>query len=371
MSKKNVFPVLIASILLIIALYQASAQRQPTTTKQSIDLLANAGWEEVGIGSASGGGISNNAGKSAWPSMAIDQFDNAFVSWNDDSSGVDQIYILRWNGFLWEEMGLNSASAGGISNTGEKSLAPAIAIQPYDSFVCIAWRDWVSGYAETYWKCWNGNDWWPDNIYDISNQEGQSLSFSSMVYTNSPSHPQPYITWNESDGNDQEIYVATINFQTGWYIIQPSGLSNNINDSWSPSIGMVGNFGPTYVAWHDHSHDENAAEIYIRNVNGDEVGSNSASVGGISNTPGQSSSASLTVSDDGQLFVAWEDNTNGNYEIYVRHWNGYQWSELGTGSASGGGISNNPGDSLRPRVALDPNGTPYIAWYDNSSGNYE
>ncbi|MCA9951949.1 MAG: hypothetical protein KDE48_20000, partial [Anaerolineales bacterium] len=364
MGKKFVVPVFIVCILLITALYQASAQHQPTITKQSIDPSANAGWEEVGIGSAAGGGISNNAGKSAWPSMFIDDYDDVFVSWNDDTTGVDQIYLLRWNGAWWGEYGGASASGGGVSNNVGKSVAPDVTIGPFRDGVCVAWRDWSSGYAETYFDCtFFGNGEWNGGMNGggISNQQGESLSFPSAVYTGN-THPIPFVAWNESDGNDQEIYLYSIVWGEGSYV---TNLSNNSGDSWSPSVI------PGTIAWHDHSNNENAAEIYIRRYNGDEIGQNSASDGGISNTPGQSGSPSLVANNYNQLFVAWEDNTNGNYEIYVRHWNGYQWSELGTGSASGGGISNNPGDSLRPRVALDPDGIPYVAWYDNSSGNYE
>jgi len=47
------------------------------------------------------------------------------------------------------------------------------------------------------------------------------------------------------------------------------------------------------------------------------------------------------------------------------------WSEVGAGSASGGGISNNDGRSEMPSLALAPDGTPYVAWYDETGGSFE
>jgi PKD repeat protein len=44
---------------------------------------------------------------------------------------------------------------------------------------------------------------------------------------------------------------------------------------------------------------------------------------------------------------------------------------VGAGSATGGGISDNSGDSYFPSVAIAPDGTPYVAWHDNSGGDYE
>jgi len=55
----------------------------------------------------------------------------------------------------------------------------------------------------------------------------------------------------------------------------------------------------------------------------------------------------------------------------VRRWNGSAWEEVGTASASNGGISDNDGKSRTPAVAIAPDGTPYVVWYDKSSGDYE
>jgi hypothetical protein len=81
----------------------------------------------------------------------------------------------------------------------------------------------------------------------------------------------------------------------------------------------------------------------------------------------------MDIAPDGTPYIAWEDDGDGDDEIYVRRWNGSSWEEVGSGSASGGGISNNSGSSRRPAldIAPEPYGTPYVAWYDNSSGDYE
>ena len=40
------------------------------------------------------------------------------------------------------------------------------------------------------------------------------------------------------------------------------------------------------------------------------------------------------------------------------------WHEVGAGSASGGGISDNGSNSMSPSLAIAPDGTPYVAWVD-------
>ena len=69
--------------------------------------------------------------------------------------------------------------------------------------------------------------------------------------------------------------------------------------------------------------------------------------------------------------IVWQDDTDGDWEIYVRWWNGSYRAEVGGGSASGGGISDNGGDSSRPWVAIALDGTPHVAWYDDSAGDEE
>jgi hypothetical protein len=102
-----------------------------------------------------------------------------------------------------------------------------------------------------------------------------------------------------------------------------------------------------------------------------EVGAGSASGGGISANDGDSGIPSVAVAPDGRPYVAWEDDSSGDYEIYVRRWNGSIWEEVGSGSASGGGISDNDGNSWCPSLAVAPDGRPYVAWHDNSGGDWE
>ena len=93
-----------------------------------------------------------------------------------------------------------------------------------------------------------------------------------------------------------------------------------------------------------------------------EVGVGSASGGGISDSPDQASSPSLAIAPDGTPYVAWEDEASGNAEVYVRRWNGGNWEEVMAGSASGQGISDTAGWSTSPSLAIVGNGTPCIAW---------
>ncbi|WP_343423582.1 hypothetical protein [Candidatus Amarolinea dominans] len=101
-----------------------------------------------------------------------------------------------------------------------------------------------------------------------------------------------------------------------------------------------------------------------------EIGVGAASGGGISNNSGGSGERppSLALDASNTPYVAWDDTTPGNLEIYARQFDGTSWIEMGTGSASGGGISNHPARSWAPSLAVSHAGVPYVAWTDDRSG---
>ena len=128
------------------------------------------------------------------------------------------------------------------------------------------------------------------------------------------------------------------------------GISDNTGVSQTPAVAIEGGGNP-YVAWADDTTGD--FEIYVRYFNGfewfDLAGSSTG--GGISNNDGDSYNPSIFLSTAGDIMVAWEDDTSGNIEIYCRMWTtaGQSWSSL-AGSASGGGVSSNPGVSKNPAV---------------------
>ena len=149
------------------------------------------------------------------------------------------------------------------------------------------------------------------------------------------------------------------------------GISNNDGSSGVASLAIAPD-GTPYVAWEDDTAGN--FEIYVLRWNGgswEPVGAGSASGGGISDNDGESAFPSLAFAPDGTPYVAWEDDTAGNFQIYVLRWNGSNWEPVGAGSASAGGVSDNAGTSQMPCVALDPSGDPYLAWHDQSSGDWE
>ena len=391
----------------------------PTATPQT-----GSGWQPVGPGSADGGGISNNSGDSQNVALAAGPGGVLYVAWSDISAGDAEIYLRRWDGAAWSELG-GSAGGGGISNNSGDSVWPSVAVGPNGN-PWVAWHDETPGSDEIYVRRWTGTTWEPVGSGSasgggISNNSGDSRFVDLQVAANG----QAFAAWSDGSAGNNEVYLRQWN-GSAWVALAGSasggGISNSSARSGRPALAL--NDGLPTVAWAEAS---GMGEIYVRRYNGSawvEVGKGSASDGGISNTPGQSLYATITyasgkptvawyedvagqweiyaatlkgnqwveagdgaavgggVSDtagasmepnlaaEGGPFLAWQETVGGDNEVYVRRLAGANWVEVGDGSASGGGISNNSGDSDFPATAF-ANGRLYVAWEDDSSGEYE
>ncbi len=97
-------------------------------------------WEEVGPGSASNGGLSDNSEYSYSPDLALDGLGNPVVVWSDISSGRWEIYLKRFHDNIWSEVPAGSASGGGLSNSLMASTKPTLGIH-LNGRICVAWSE--------------------------------------------------------------------------------------------------------------------------------------------------------------------------------------------------------------------------------------
>lgn len=381
-------------------------------------------WQPAGPGSASGGGISDNDGHSRGAAVAAGPNGDLFVAWSDTSAGDAEIYLRHWDGANWSALG-GSAMDGGISDNDGDSLWPVVAVGP-DGQPWVAWHDLSGGRAEIYARRWNGAAWEPAGAGaaaggGISDNSGDSEFVDLRVDANG----YAWAVWVDNSGGNAEVYVRQWN-GSAWVATggtaSGGGISNSAGRSGRPALSLDPSGHPV-VAWTEGSGSQ--SNIYARRYDGAawvEVGAGSAAGGGISNTSGKSQYPALGFSAVGEAYLAWYDDSGGqweilaarwdgsawaaapapgglsatagaskepdlavvagapyvvwqetpggNNEIYVRRRSGADWMAVGPGSASGGGLSDNAGDSSFPVVAAG-NGRVYVAWEDNTGGDYE
>lgn len=393
-------------------------------------------WKEVSAGSASEGGISNNIGDSISPQLAINNSGEYIVAWSDNSSGNHEIYVRKWNGVSWEEMGTGSASGSGISNTVRDSGLYGglnIAINALGNPV-IAWEENNYSISYIYLKQWNGTAW--EELGASATGNGISVvSVYSFISLAIDKNGNPVVAWEDKSSTPKrEIYLKRWN-GSAWEELGGSasngGISNNNGSDSRPSIAINDSNYPV-VAWDNYPADSyEYSSIYIKEWNGsawveissgsatgygisngldnyasfpdlkiddagiinivwqnssvqdkifakqysglswNDIGCSFASGDGVNSTSGDAIRASLTIDGSNNPIVAWRNDVSGNWEVYIRKWNGSSWVDICPGSASEGGISRNSGDSGGASVAINSSGNPVVAWNDDTSGNYE
>ncbi len=124
-----------------------------------------------------------------------------------------------------------------------------------------------------------------------------------------------------------------------------------------------------YLAWLDYGWSY-GGDVYVKHWTGSawaELGAHSASQGGVSSERGAViGGLSIATDSHGWPLVAWDSWSTD--EVFVLGWNGASWAEVGEGSASGAGVSYTGGSSLAPRLAVAPDDTVYLAWLDDFLG---
>ncbi len=360
--------------------------------------IANAGWEEIGPGSASGGGISGkgtstNKRDSEEPSIAIGPDGRPVVAWIDyagpPDEAVNQVYVKRWDGSAWVEMGSHSASGVGISNNvrGYGALTPSLAIGP-DGKPAVAWRNSHPDKGiQIYFRGWDGSNW--KEFGPSSASEGGISWLPGYAGEGASEDPsmaigpdnKPVVTWGfvHYTYNPFQIYGKKWGGASWDEIGQSSAHGTGISkvqnpdeNAQNPSVA-IGPDGTPVVAFVADRWDWDAyaelVDIYVRYFSGgnwEEMGVGSASGGGISQT-GKAASPSIAIGPDNMPVVAWMDKSSGKEEIYVRRWDGTSWQPLGLTSAMLGGISNSTYYAWGASVAIGPNGLPVVAWVNQGS----
>ena len=165
------------------------------------------------------------------------------------------------------------------------------------------------------------------------------------------------VVWQDNSNGNNEIYLR-VSTDGGNTFGNTTNLSNNTGNSEFPKIDSVGK--KIIIVWQDNSTGNN--EIYLRKSK--NAGATFSSKIILSNNTGNSEFPQIDTIGNKTL-VVWQDNSNGNNEIYLR-----VSTDGGNTFGNTTNLSNNTGNSEFPKI--DSVGKKIIiVWQDNSTGNNE
>jgi hypothetical protein len=233
------------------------------------------------------------------------------------------------------------------------SESPSIAVN--GSIVHVVWQDIRDGYySEIYYKrSTDGGINWGADTRLTNNPHGKNYASNAVSGSN------VHIVWFDyRDGLDGEIYYKlSTDGGITWRI--DTRLTNNTAVSKFPSIAV--NNSDVHIVWHD-DRDGNYEIYYKHSTDG---GLNWEADTRLTNNTYSSEYPSIAVSGS-VVNVVWEDNRDGNYEIYYKHStdNGISWG------ADTRLTNNTAYPSEYPSIAVSGS-IVHIVWEDYSDGNWE
>ena len=325
---------------------------------------------------------------SGHPSIAVDVFNNVHVVWADNTNyngagGDWDIFYKFWNATteIWATTQVISTEST------DESDSPVISVD-VEGNVHIAWQD-NSSYAgsgtdyDIYYKFWNttAKSWnATEVISSFSNTNSWGPSITVDIFGN------VHLSWSEGSnyfgsGNDGDIFYRYWNVTTGIWngTVNSSDVvsTESPNNSHHSSITTDSN-GNVHLVWFDQTDIYNAGtdwDVFYKCWNATTgIWNGTINKSDVVSTESTDDSAdgfdppTITVDNDGNIHVAWCDNTSyagsgTDYDIFYKFWNATAKSWNATTVLSIESTEN----SHSPTIAVDLNGDLHIAWHDETN----
>jgi len=154
----------------------------------------------------------------------------------------------------------------------------------------------------------------------------------------------------------QSVYAETPTFGN------TLNLSNDSGASYDPQIAVSGSY--VYVAWQDNTPGNVQLFLRISSNNGLTFGPTID----LSNTPRTGTVRGFNIVASGSnVYVVWNDNRTGNFDTFFA-----RSTDNGATFSPAINLSNDPGNTLCCVFPIAVSGSNvYIAWSDNTYGNYQ
>jgi len=288
--------------------------------------------------------LSNNTATSWRPSIALNG-PLVHVVWCDNRDGNFEIYY-RFS----SDYGANWQTETRITFTSDISWAPSLAL--YGQNLHITWEESMSVNEEIFYK--NSND---NGATWNANTRLTFDTIGSFYPSIAVSGDNIHIVWYDFRlGNRSVFYRRSQNGGFNWE--QEMKLTSDAAEAYNPAVAVSGQV--VSLAWHDRR--SGTEEIfYKRSTNqGTTWGADTR----LTYTTGISWYPSISTSGN-NVHLAWYDNTEGNYEIYYGLSTDYgaNWMPFYK-------LTENSAGSYRPSICVSDTNV-HVVWNDDRDGNFE
>ncbi|MEN6428705.1 MAG: invasin domain 3-containing protein [Phycisphaerales bacterium] len=290
------------------------------------------------------------------PAIAVDANDIVYVVWEyqDPNTGWD-ILISSYDGNTWSAP---VAIAQEDPNDPADQTSPSIAVdtERQPNVIYVAWEDTRNGNSD---------------IYLASSGDDGATWEEEQITTNSASQTEPAVSVDEESGGVAVVWTDSRNADPNGTDIYATSNEHSWNEF--PLVSGVGDqSSPTGIAsadvyslWVSNGNDVLYASVADPPVTGESIIDDP-------NKPGDRGMPALVAAniyDEDVLFAAWQDGrdvASGDVgDIYFAE---------GSGSFGTNVLVNDDAGTARqmkPAIGVDLDGNPYVVWADNRNGNYD
>lgn len=268
-----------------------------------------------------------DTGNQREPALAVDSTGAVYAVWQDTRNGTGDgdIYFAKSTngGTTWTHPNVRVST----DTTNVSQEDPTIAVDSNDH-IYVAWEDERMGNWDIFFaKSEDGGSTWTEPNVIVSNDTTNSVQRNPTIAVSSTS--TIYVIWedwrNDADGHK----------------IIPGGGTDGVNNA-DIYLAKSTDGGNTWTKPNLKVNTDSGTQQQIR--------------------------PSLAVGSGNILHVVWQDYCNGNSDIY------YAESTNGGGAWTDPNIRVNDdistADQSYPCLAADPNGAVFIAWQDERDGDY-
>ncbi len=290
--------------------------------------------------------LTNNSFTSWFPSISVNGL-NVHAVWFDDRDGNYEIYYKKS-----QDGGTSWGSDIRLTNDPFASGRPTVFAT--DSLIHVVWGDTrIGGVREIYYKrsADGGNTWGPDiRLTNDPNDSRHASIAASGFYV--------HVLWiDQRDGNYEVYYKGSADGGLSWGTDTRLTITPTVSEY--PLLTTSGSV--VHVVWVDGP--VNPSHLFYKH-SADNGITWQPDVQLTNSTTAISISPSLTVSDS-IIHLVWQDNRNGNNEIFYN-----QSFDAGATWGTDSSITNNFASSESPFITVSAN-TVHLVWQDNRDGNYE
>ena len=166
-----------------------------------------------------------------------------------------------------------------------------------------------------------------------------------------------WVAWQAGAVDSRDIYVSKLPAGAGSFDSAVK-VTNNANDQCNPAIALDGNGNP-YIVWQDNRNGN--WDIYLSTYDGTNWSSEI-----MVHDPNDNNQVNPAIAIDGQspnqVYVVWQDDCAVNQEIYIAN------SSNGFATKTVSRITTNAFDQIEPAITVDSANTVYVVWMDNRNG---